>query len=135
MILGSWRYLPAVAAMKEIVSTGCLGNIFCLRSSVVAPGLSLLRLQDIACWMGGKLECGVLEEGEFGVTLELKAENGWIAVEVSLDGQYAWFRSCVGGHERERSIPAADPAVSELAVLGMSLPAGKIKKFPLMMTL
>ena len=134
VMLGSWRYIPAVAAAKELVDSGCLGRLTSMRSSSAFGDFSLFCLRDIAAWLGCGLEEGVLEASR-DVALEITGENGWLKVDFSLDGQSAECRICLGGHERRRIVPAAEPAVSELAVLGMSLPLeGKIKRLPLMMT-
>ena len=135
VILGSWRYIPAVAAIKEIVDTGCLGKELIMNSSAIDGRFDALRVMDIASWIDAQffepaLEC------KLGMALEVKGENGWIKADFSLDGNKADFQACIGGHVRQRIIPAANPAVSELAILGMSLPtAGRIKVLPMVMTL
>ena len=135
VILGSWRYIPAVAAIKEIVDTGCLGKELTMNSSAIEGKYDALRLMDIASWLNAQfLESDL--ESTLGLTLEIKGENGWIKTDFSLDGKKAVFHACIGGLIKERIIPAANPAVSELAILGMSLPqTGRIKTLPMMMTI
>ncbi len=135
VILGSWRYIPAVAAIKEIVDTGCLGKELTMNSSAIEGKYDALRVMDIAMWIDAQfLESDL--ESTLGLTLEVKGENGWINADFSLDGKKADFQACIGGHVGQRIIPAANPAVSELAILGMSLPStGRIKALPMMMTI
>ena len=135
VILGSWRYIPAVAAIKEITSTDCLGKDLTMNSSAIEKKYDALRVMDIASW----IEAQFLEpdlESTLGLALEVKGENGWIKTDFSLDGKKAVFHACIGGHTKERIVPAANPAVSELAILAMSLPpTGRIKALPMMMTI
>ena len=103
-------------------------------SSVEGP-FSAFRLHDIAKWLDAEIaECAI--QSSLGIAIELTGENGWIKTDFSADGKNAAFQACIAGHARERIIPKANPAVSELAVLGMSLPpSGRIKTLPMMMTI
>ncbi|MBQ7178705.1 MAG: hypothetical protein IJS08_14920 [Victivallales bacterium] len=135
VILGSWRYIPAVAAIKEIVDTGCLGKELTMNSSAIEGRFDALRVMDIALWIDAQFFEPALES-KLGMTLEVKGENGWIKTDFSLDGKQADFQACIGGHVRQRIIPAANPTMSELAILGLSLPpTGRIKALPMMMTI
>ena len=134
-LLGSWRYIPAVAALKEISSACCLGTNLSMKTSTIVGDFNAFRLHDIAKWLGAELEVGAIQ-GKLDIALELASENGWLKTDFSLDGQKATFQACLAGHAKERIIPPANPAVSELAVLGMSLPPdGRIKTLPMMMTI
>ena len=135
VILGSWRYIPAVAAIKEIVNTGCLGKELTMHSSTIAGRFDALRVMDISSWLNAQFFDPKLES-KLGMALEVKGENGWIKADFSLDGKKADFQACIGGHTKQRIIPTANPAMSELAILGMSLPpTGRIKALPMMMTI
>ena len=135
IVLGSLRYIPAVAAIKEIVNTGCLGKEIEINTSTPAGKFQALRVMDIALWLEAQIMDTAIES-ELGIALEVKGENGWIKTDFSLDGKKADFQASIGGHVRQRIIPAANPAVSELAILGLSLPpTGRIKALPMMMTI
>ena len=135
VVLGSLRYFPAVAAIKEIVDTGCLGKEIEINTSMPTGKFQALRIMDIALWLDAQIMDTDLES-TLGLTLEVKGENGWLKTDFSLDGKKAVFHACIGGHTKERIIPVANPAVSELAILGMSLPqTGRIKELPMMMTI
>ena len=135
VVLGSLRYIPAVATIKEIVSTGCLGNEIVINTSTPSGKYQALRVTDIAHWLGAQIMDSDLES-KLEMALEIKGENGWIKTDFSLDGKKAVFHACIGGHIKERIVPAANPAVSELAILAMSLPpTGRIKALPMMMTI
>ncbi|MBR6373614.1 MAG: hypothetical protein IKS20_10560 [Victivallales bacterium] len=135
VVLGSLRYIPAVATIKEIVSTGCLGNEIVINTSTPSGNFQALRVTDIAHWLGAQIMDADLES-KLGMALEAKGENGWIKTDFSLDGKKAVFHACIGGHIKERIIPVANPAVSELAILSMSLPpTGRFKALPMMMTI
>ena len=134
-ILGSWRYIPAVAATKEIVSTACIGKALSIRTGGATGELDAFRLKDIASWLDARLLDEALQSS-LGMALEIHGENGWIKTDFSLDGKQATFQSCLCEHMKQRMIPTANPAVSELAVLGMSLPqTGRVKALPMMMTI
>ncbi|MBR0459508.1 MAG: hypothetical protein IJJ26_09750 [Victivallales bacterium] len=67
--------------------------------------------------------------------LELTGTNGRAQVEVPLDGSETVCDVEVLAHRHSRRVPPGKPAVSELAVLGMSLDGipGKVKTLPLLM--
>ena len=138
VLLESWRYIPAVAAAKEICDSGCLyGERKCHLVCHIDNELEDLRAKDIANWFGyasGQIEINATRTNE--VYLTIAADNGAIDAEFSLDGQRARFTVSICGHTRTRIIPKANPLLSELAILSLSAKGdGKIKSLPLLMAL
>ena len=132
VLLESWRYLPAVASAKELCNSGCLGRL--LECRIVSPcrsELEMARIRDVASWLGTPL---TYLDAEKDVQLSIIAQNGAIQTAFSLDGQRAIFTVTIAEHTHDRIIPAANPLLSELAILSLSLPqTGKIKSLPLLM--
>ena len=138
VLLESWRFIPAVAAAKEICDSGCLcGERKCHLVCHVENELEDLRAKDIANWFGCascQIETDNPETNE--VHLTITADNGAIDAEFSLDGQRARFMVSICGHTHTRIIPKANPLLSELAILSLSAQgSGKIKSLPLLMAL
>ena len=132
VLLESWRYIPAVATAKEICASGCLGKLLeCRMAAHCRNELEMARIRDVASWLGAPL---VYLEAESDVQLSLSAQNGSLQTTFSLDGQRAHFTVTIAGHTHDRIIPAANPLLSELAILSLSLPqTGRIKSLPLLM--
>ena len=138
VLLESWRFIPAVAAAKEICDSGCLcGERKCHLVCHFENELETLRAKDIADWFGCtscQIETDNPEMNE--VHLTITADNGVIDAEFSLDGQRARFTVSICGHTHTRIIPKANPLLSELAILSLSAQgSGKIKSLPLLMAL
>ncbi len=136
VLLESWRYIPAVAAAKEICDSGCLcGEHTCRLACKHKNELEKRRAQDIADWFGcASCQIDATETDE--VQLTITADNGAIDAEFSLDGQRARFTVSISGHTHERMISKANPLLSELAILSLSAKgSGKIKSLPLLMAL
>ena len=134
VLLESWRFIPAVAAVKEICDSGCLygerkGHLACH----VENELDRWRAKDIADWFGcASCQIDAMETDEAHLTVT--ADNGVIDAEFSLDGQSARFTVSLCGHTHTRVIPKANPLLSELAILSLSAKGGgKIKSLPLLM--
>ena len=120
LLLESWRYIPAVAATKEICDSGCLvGERKCHLICHFQNELARHRAQDIADWFDCS-SCQIDATGTDDVHLTITADNGAIEAEFSLDGQRARFTVSISGHSHERIIPKANPLLSELAILSLS---------------
>ncbi|MBR0459059.1 MAG: hypothetical protein IJJ26_07465 [Victivallales bacterium] len=139
VVLGSWRYYPAVAALKEIASTCVLGEELELRAglheSVLQPLFARERLADLGAWLAnGHMSLSSAGDSS-SFALELTGPNGSVRTEVPWDGSATACEIEVRGHRHSRIVPSANPAVSELAVLGLSLDGipGKIKALPALM--
>lgn len=140
-LLGSWRYIPAVAALKEMADTMCLGRKLSLSvqygSQLHVSTLDRARMDDLATWLtGGTKTAPGNELPVYDLRLTLSGENGEATADFSLDGRHAQVQSSVAGYKHKRFIPTAHPLTSELAVLGLSI-AGlqKIKTLPMLMPL
>ena len=138
VLLESWRYIPAVAAAKEICASGCLcGERKCHLVCHIENELEDLRAKDIADWVGCtscQIEINATRTNE--VHLTITANNGAIDAEFSLDGQRARFTVSICGHTHTRVIPTANPLLSEFAILSLSVKGDeKIKSLPLLMAL
>ena len=135
-LLGSYRWLPAVATVKEIASGGCLGADLQLKAIFGGLGeLERLRAQDCAEWIlgGGK---AIVTDEEDEMHLYLFGSAGRVVMEATLDGKQASCAVNICGKSRSREIPIADPARVELGVLRVSLPPeGKISALSLLMPL
>ncbi len=137
ILLGSWRYIPAVAALKEIVSSNCLGLITSVSATAVSGASANAFLNDIAHWLAPGLQIAQdTASAVHGVRVSISATNGTVSADFSLDGASATFDACLLGHQRTRTIPSADPLTSELSILKLYLKSEKkLKKAPLLMTL
>ena len=141
VLLESWRYVPAVAAAKEICDSGCLaGERHCRLTVAGLPNgeLEKRRAQDIASWLGCtccQIEFATSAEASADeIHLAITTDNGAIDAVFSLDGQRSRFMVSLAGHAHTRVIPKANPLLSELAILSLSAKgSGKVKSLPLMM--
>ncbi len=137
ILLGSWRYIPAVAALKEIVSSNCLGSITSVSATAVSGASSNAFLNDIAHWLAPDLQIAKDDSPAIhDVRVSIIAANGTVSADFSLDGSTATFDANLLSHPRTRQIPPADPLISELSILKLYLQSEKkLKKVPLLMTL
>ena len=137
ILLGSWRYIPAVAALKEIVSSNCLGSITSVSATAVSGASANAFLNDVAHWLAPDLQ--IAQDNSpavHDVRVSISAANGTVSADFSLDGSTAAFYANILGHPRTRQIPSADPLISELSILKLYLQSEKkLKKAPLLMTL
>ncbi len=154
--LGSWRYIPAVAALKEIASSGVLGDSLhldvqaddALTQALFAPE----RLADLGMWLTGESngELATLKEvADLPGTIRLKESgtNGCASTSILLPAMLdPSFRENgklaattvnveIADYSHARYVPSGNPDVSEYAVLGLSLDgiSGKIKALPALM--
>lgn len=132
VLLESWRYIPAVASAKELCNSGCLGRLLeCRIASSCRSELEMARIRDVALWLGAPL---TYQEAKADVQLWLTAQNGSLQTTFSLDGLRAVSTVTIAEHSHDRIIPSANPLLSELAILSLSLPqTGKVKSLPLLM--
>ncbi len=137
ILLGCWRYIPAVAALKEIVSSNCLGSITSVSTTAVHGAVANAFLNDVAHWLAPDLQIAQDESPAIhDVRISISAANGTVSADFSLDGSSATFDASLLGHTRTRQIPPADPLISELSILKLYLQSEKkLKKVPLLMTL
>lgn len=152
VMLGSWRYIPAVATLKELASGLFLGKNLTLEYATRAPltAWTATLLADLSQWLtvqpyrACKLrmpeECEVpalsLTSPEREIRLRLTGETGFAEVDFTLDGQDASCTVQILNHCHERIIPPGNPAVSELAVLAYSLMEThpRLHELPLLMS-
>jgi len=142
-MLGSWRYIPAVATLKELASGLFLGKKLTLEFATRAPltPWTAVLLADLHQWLTGQpcraadlraLEAGEpmadaearlpsLPSPERDARLRLTGETGVADIDFTLDGQDASCTVQILEHWHKRTIPPGNPAISELAILGYSL--------------
>ena len=136
VILGSWRYIPAVAALKEIVATQCLGELRSFAATHVDCFSNSLYINDLHNWL---VPNAAMDEdtspAKYDVRISIVGSHGKAKADFSLDGESAEMTIDILGHSRTRPLPKANPLVSELAVLEMSLKEQhRPKSLPLLMT-
>lgn len=139
-LLNSWRFIPAVAAMKEIVSTGCLGTDInaVFRTACNLTQLDQMRLMDALAWLTSlePVESDTLTTDENDIVVKLHSPLGNILSTFTLDGERATMQCTFANHSHERVIPKANPFASELNILALSTKFDcKIRKLNLMMPL
>jgi predicted dehydrogenase len=134
--LGSLRLLPAVACLKEIVSTGVLGTLRsvsltrdgtdeALAGDIPDPELTLWRDADLYHWLaGGEVPCeyGTIDDADgerTERTFELIGELGTVFARFRI-GETPEVRITIGDTTRNRRVPmlsAEDLHLAELQVL------------------
>ncbi len=137
IILGSWRFIPAVAALKEIVSTNCIGNLISVSATPAYGFATNLFRNDLSNWLAPALP---LADDQivptFGTRFIVTGSAGSITADFSLDGSLATLNVNILGKSKTRHLPTSTPLESELAILTLYLNASpKLKKLPLLMTL
>ena len=140
VLLNSFRFVPAVAALKEIAISGVLGTG--LQAAVSPTGqeslLDSARLRDAASWISGNAP-RIVEAESALPRITVTGTAAEAVADFSPDGQIAELTLKTPFHTHTRSIPRANPLVSELAVLSALLQdperKGRIKTLPLMMPL
>lgn len=130
-VLGSWRYIPTVAALKEISDSGVLGNNIRFAAGFYGEmtAIDRARMNDAAFWLANAKysdACDCLPE--YDAAIRLEGENGVVIGNFKLDGQAADLSVCLAGHCRRRIVPKAWPLQSELAVLSVALSGFKISR-------
>lgn len=139
VLLGSWRYIPAVAALKELSDSNCLGDITAVSATAISGSLNGIYRSDALSWLAP--ECSPAPDAstpEHDIRITLSGSAGTATADFSLDGSKASFSTSILGHTHSRSIQPADPKLSELAVLKLCLdklpPNTKVKKLPMLLT-
>ena len=136
ILLNSFRFIPAVAALKEIAISGVLGSNLNAAYSLNYKGneLDSLRIIDAAKWIAGNAEHSN-DKSDFDAAITVSGELGTAMASFSIDGQNAKLNVTTQYHKRHRVLPKANPLVSEMAVLAACVAneTKKIKSLPLLM--
>ena len=137
IILGSWRFIPAVSALKEIISSNSIGNLISISATPVSGFASNIFRNDLANWLAPTLPLADDNASPtYDIRFSVTGTVGSITADFSIDGSSATMNVNILGKSRLRPIPTATPLESELAVLALYLQsAPKLKKLPLLMTL
>ncbi len=136
-LLGSYRWLPAIATVKEIASGGCLGADLRLAASFPkGSALGWARAQDCVQWIANQKQLDVRESSDGLLHLRLQGTAGALALNACLDGCCADCVVTIFEKKHERKIPVANPARVELGALRFWLPpTGKVNDLSLLMPL
>ncbi len=123
LLLGSWRYIPAVAALKETAESGCLGEELSSMAALARkPGpLDAARLEDASLWISGNKWTPMEDAPMLDASMMVAGKLGWARADFSLDGSRACFEASFQGRRIARPIPPACPLQSELAVLALTM--------------
>ena len=137
IVLGSWRFIPAAAALKEIVSSNCLGTLAAITTSQVTGFTYHLFLNDLTSWLAHGIPASHAPTApSHDIRISITGSAGSATADFALDGSSATLSVNILGHSHSRSIPSANPLASELAVLALNLKSTpKLKKCPLLTTL
>ncbi len=136
IVLGSWRFIPAAAALKEIVSSNVLGTLVSISATPVNGFADNAFLNDLIKWLCDGIP--VTQDDclpAYDVRIAVTGTAGTAVADFSLDGQDAMLHLNILGKQRERLLPKANPLASELAVLSLCMKENtRLKKLPLLMT-
>jgi len=137
IILGSWRFIPAAAAIKEIISSNCLGNLSSITATPVSSTAANMFRNDLANWLAPDIP--IVDDNTlpaYAMRISVIGSAGSTTADFSLDGTSATMNVAILGKSRTRPLPIANPLESELAVLKLYLQSTpKLKRLPLLMTL
>ena len=134
--LGSLRLLPTVARLKEIASTGVLGELrtvrltrsgtdLALTGSSPDPELSRWRDLDLCHWLAGDVassECEATDGDQAERTVAVTGELGQAVAQFGVGGAPE-FSVAIDGVSRSRRVPALGAAELHLAEMQVAIAA------------